>query len=642
MLNSTQQMYKGFLPLIKDKKQPTMKFKGKTQNEFYKYEGVRKLEAYSGILADDIVMVDIDNVTHAQLLKKIVIDLSVNCNILKTDNGMHFYFKNTNINRNRSTKTCIAAIGINTMEIKLGIKNTSDPLKIGGVKREWLQEVKEIDALPKWLHPIKRVENMPDFLEMAEGDGRNQSLFNYILTLQDEDFSRNIIKEIIVLINRYILKKSLPQRELDTILRDEAFNKPRFYSGSKLLHHNFARFIRNEEHIIKIDNVLHMYGSKEGIYTSKNIESVMIKHLPELTRTKRLEIMTYLEIICENTVTSCANFIAVRNGILDIKAKELRSFSPDIIIQNYINFNYLPDSYDSTVDKTLNKICCNDNNLRLLLEEMVGYTLFRRNELGVCFILTGDGKNGKSTFLYMIKQLLGESNISALALEELGQRFKTAELFGKLANIGDDIGDKFIDDDSIFKKLVTGEAINVERKGRDPFNFNNYAKFLFSTNKMPRIKDTSYGLKRRLIIVPFDAQFEKSAPEYDAFIKDKLLTKSAIEYLLRLGIEGLKRVLENGFTTVEKVTKALEEYEEINNPVISFVKDFGEEKILHQPTKDIHRAYQVWCVENGLQSLSNIAFSREVCKKLGFETIRPRINGQKTYVFSKRPEICTV
>lgn len=123
------------------------------------------------------------------------------------------------------------------------------------------------------------------------------------------------------------------------------------------------------------------------------------------------------------------------------------------------------------------------------MEEVIGYLFYRRNELRKSFILVGDKANGKSTYLDMLKTLLGDSNTSALDLAELGERFKTAELFGKLANIGDDIGDEFIANPAIFKKLVSGDRVNAERKGQDPFDFSSYAKLLFSANSMPRIRD---------------------------------------------------------------------------------------------------------------------------------------------------------
>ena len=54
--------------------------------------------------------------------------------------------------------------------------------------------------------------------------------------------------------------------------------------------------------------------------------------------------------------------------------------------------------------------------------------------------------------------MLGKQNISSLDLKKLGDRFSTVMLFGRLANIGDDISDEFIMDASIFKKIVTGET----------------------------------------------------------------------------------------------------------------------------------------------------------------------------------------
>lgn len=168
--------------------------------------------------------------------------------------------------------------------------------------------------------------------------------------------------------------------------------------------------------------------------------------------------------------------------------------------------------------------------------------LYRRNELGKAFILTGDKSNGKSTFLDCVKAILGDRNISALDLKELGDRFNTSMMFGKLANIGDDIGDDFLQGSqvSVFKKIVTGNRIKAERKGQDPFEFNPFIKLLFSANDIPRMKDKTGAVLRRLVIIPFNATFSKDDPDYRPFIKYELTQQDSIEYLIRLGVEGLK------------------------------------------------------------------------------------------------------
>ena len=245
----------------------------------------------------------------------------------------------------------------------------------------------------------------------------------------------------------------------------------------------------------------------------------MIRHISNLSRAKRTEVLTYLEILAnEEKHKDYANYIAFRNGLYNIDTDELIDFTPDIIITNKINYDYDPDAECELVDKTLDKLACNDESVRMLLEECIGYCFYRRNELRKSFILTGEKENGKSTFLAMVEHLLGRDNTASLDLKELGDRFKTAELVNKLANIGDDIGDEFIPNPAVFKKLSSGNPINVERKGKDPFDFSSYAKLLFSANNIPRIKDKSGAVISRLVIRPFDARFAFGVKLYPLMI----------------------------------------------------------------------------------------------------------------------------
>ena len=497
-------------------------------------------------------------------------------------------------------------------------------------------EDEEYEDVPKWLLPINKSVN---FLDMESGDGRNQALFNYILTLQSNDFSVEEARDCIKLINKYVLHDPLEESELETVLRDEAFQKPIFFTKKgSFLFDKFATYIKNNNHIIKINGQLHIY--KNGIYVSgqKYIEAEMIKHIPNLNRSKRAEVLTYLDLLVgDNTNLSNAKLIAFKNGIYDIETDEFLDFSPDYVITNKINFDYIPDSYSEITNHVLDKLSCDDEQIRMLLEEVIGYVMYRRNELRKAFILLGDKANGKSTYLDMIKTMLGDENTSALDLKELGDRSKTAELFGKLANIGDDIGDDFIPNPAVFKKLTSGDRLNAERKGQDPFDFNNYAKFLFSANNIPRIKDKSGAVQSRLIIIPFDATFSKEDPDFDPHIKYKLRKSESMEYLIQLGIAGLKRVLENrGFTTSEKVQKELEEYEENNNPILLFFKE--EPKIENEPTADVYRKYSEFCLANSFTAMSNIEFSKQVKKRFNFDITNKTIRGKKYRIFIRKEQ----
>lgn len=627
------ELFKGFVP-TKNKK-CLLPFKNKTAAELNNYDQVKSLEEYAGILNDGVILIDIDDMEQSEILLNIVDDLELRCRVYQTTRGKHFLFKNTEVETCK-THTKLA-IGL-TADIKLGSRNSYSILKFNNKEREILYDKlddEDYQELPKWLIPVK---TNTDFTIMEAGDGRNQALFNYILTLQSTGFTPEEAKECITLINKYVMKDKLDDGEIEVILRDEAFQKPTFYKGKTFLFDKFANFLISQLHIIKINNQLHIY--KDGVYIDgyNQIEAEMIKYLPGLNRQKRSEVLAYIEIsITKNTPVSSANYIAFKDGIYDMEQNTFIDFDPGIIITNKINFNYNPEAYNEITDKTLNKLSCQDKDIRSLLEEVVGYCFYRRNELRKSFILIGDKANGKSTFLDMIKTLLGDENTSALDLKELGDRFKTAELFGKLANIGDDIGDEFIANPAVFKKLCSGDRVNVERKGRDPFDFNNYSKLLFSANNIPRIKDKSGAVIDRLIIVPFDATFNKSDPDFDPYIKYKLRSQKSMEYLIQLGLAGLKRVLEHRqFTVSTRVEAELKEYEENNNPIISFFNDIDENELINEPTNKIYRKYNEFCINNNFTPMSNIEFTKKVNKYFGLETTRKMVDGKYFRIYAKK------
>ena len=625
------ELYKGYVE-TKDKK-CIEKFKGRT--DFKTYEQVESLPEFAGILAENTILVDLDDGKQAEILMNIVENLQLDCKVIDTTRGKHFLFHNTKI-KSCSTHSTLA-VGL-TADIKVGFKSSYEVLKVNGEERfiEWdAEEGHDYQEIPKWLFPVK---TKADFLTMDAGDGRNQALFNYILTLQSSGFTVEECRECITLLNRYVLKEPLSDSELEVILRDDAFKKPIFFDGNTLLHEKFAEYLKNAKHIVKINNQLHIF--KDGIYVPgyRAIEGEMIQLIPHLRDAQRKEVLKYLELIAEPAKAADANFIAFKNGVYDVAHETMVPPSPDLILTNRIEHNFNPAAYSELMDSTLNKLSCQDKDIRALLEECVGYCFYRRNELGKAFILTGDKSNGKSTFLDVVAAILGEDNVSTLDIKELGDRFSTSMMFGKLANIADDIGDDFLQGTqvSVFKKVVTGNRIKAERKGQDPFEFSPYVKILASANEIPRMKDKTGAVLRRLVIIPFNATFSKDDPDYRPFIKYDLMQPEALEYMIALGMEGLKRVISNrAFTVPTLVQEQLDEYEESNNPIIAFLKDVELSELENEPTSDVYRRYNLFCTENSLQAMSAIAFTKQLCRRCGFTLTRKRVDGEIKRVYEK-------
>ncbi len=629
------QLFKGYVTTTN--KKCTMPFKGKTSDELLSLRDVAKLPEYAGILNDNTILIDIDDFDQSEIMMKIVEDKQLACRVYETTRGKHFLFKNDGRHENNWIKGTLAC-GLQS-DGKLGSKTSYSILKFKGKDRKIIYDIfddEDYDPVPRWMLPVKC---KTDFLNMEEGDGRNQELFNYILKLQASGYSKAEVRECIQIINQYVLKKPLAQKELETILRDEAFSKPVFYDGKTFLHDQFGLFLISEYNIIKIGGVLHYF--KDGVYVPVNLEGLMIKHIPNLKQQQRKEVLSFMmAYINKDTAVSSANFIAFKNGVYDVSTDTLEPFSQNRIMTNKIDWDYNPAAYSQMADDVLNRLACNDKHVRILLEELIGYTFYRRNELRKAFMLKGKRHNGKSTFLDMLAWLLGEDNISALDLSDLSHEYKAAGLFGKLANLGDDIEDEFIPSAGIFKKIVSGDRMNANVKFAAPIEFNPYCKLIFSGNTIPRLgrgKDSD-AIVDRLIIIPFNASFNTDTAGFTPFIKYQLHNAECMEYLARIGIEGLKRVLaSNSFTTTEAIDKELAEYEESLNPIILFFDEMGD-RMEHEPTKKCYRLYDQFCYENAMKPMSHVEFSRLVKEHFGYDIKTVRFEGKPTKIFVRKEE----
>lgn len=521
--------------------------------------------------------------------------------------------------------------------------NTYIPLQVMGVYRPVdydIFENEDYDYVPKELYVI---QTKSKFWNLGNGDGRNDSIRDLGLILQTQlGLSREECIPILKNTNNYVFAEPLNDKEFDEVTREELFDKEFFFVNGRFQHDKFAHYMKSEHHIKRINGQLHVY--RNGMYISghRYIENLMTQAIPSLKANQRAEVLKYLEVLIpdnESTIT-CENMIAFKNGIYDRKNDVLLPFNPEYVITNIIPWDYNPSAYDELTDKTMDKISCNDKAIRALLEECIGYTFYRKNNLQKSFILTGSGSNGKSTFLEMLKNLLGEFNISQLDIGELDDRFSTVMMYGKLANIGDDVSSDFLEGRTlaVFKKAVTGNGIKGEQKGQDGFFFKPYTKLIFSANSIPRMKSRGFdAIKRRILIIPFNARFNRDDPDYDYEIEDKLKTQSAMEYVIQLGLKGLDRVLKNkGFTESQKVQKEIDEFEKENNPILGWVDTLeDEEHLCMEDVTTLYGEYEGYCIRNGFKPLASNVFSKQLQAEKGLESYRRTINKRKITMYRK-------
>ena len=628
--------FKGYV--IGKGKQAIMKVKNV---QLLSWDAVQRYRSFGTILNQYFVDISFDTNERSQKFWDMAEKNNWKCLIFENlENGhIHSIWRIPNNWKFKDGRDKKLAVGL-IADIHSG--STYIPLRVDGVDRFPPSfEPDDIDEVPVELFPVNTTIDLEG---LQEGDGRNEELFRYILILQSQlGLDEELIRKVLYNTNYFIFQEPLSDDELEVILRDEAFQKPVFFCDKTFLFDRFATWLKNTYHVVKINNQLHIY--QNGIYVEgENLGTVIRENIPNIKKNQKAEVFDCLRDITECKTQADARYIAFRNGVLDIVTGQMQPFSPDLVITNQIPWDYNPEAYSELADDTLNKLACGDQPIRALLEECIGYCFYRANDYKKSFMLTGKGNNGKSTFLDCVKAILGDGNISALDLKELGDRFSTSMMFGKLANIGDDIGDDFLQGSQVatFKKVVSGNRIKAERKGQDPFEFNPYVKLLFSANDIPRMKDKTGAVLNRLVIIPFNARFTKYLPsgeidpDYNPKIRYELVEQSSVEYLIRVGVEGLKRIIENqGFSKSDATEQMAEEYDLMNNPIKGFFAEQDEGYIFRETVQDIFTRYQLYCNDCGIKPETKISFGKTVAEMFQVESKNTRVNGKQVRFYKQ-------
>jgi P4 family phage/plasmid primase-like protien len=278
----------------------------------------------------------------------------------------------------------------------------------------------------------------------------------------------------------------------------------------------------------------------------------------------------------------------------------------------------------------------------LTLLEIVGYTTIAfKYPLHKAFMLLGRGSNGKSTYLRMLKDILGRGSVTSIpiqALTDLDYRFLWAGLIGKLANIFADLPRIPLSYTGVFKVLTGEDCIDIDRKGREPVRcYTNYAKLIFSANELPRTSDLTHAFFRRWVIIDFPNTFPEDPGWYD-----RSITPEVRDQALTVGLEAVREILERRAFTGE--TDVRERWIEETDPIFRFLRDLERLNLARRspgdkvPEKALYEVYTEWARIQGVNILAKNVLTREI-EKYGITKGGP---GKKYYtgiMLLDRPDV---
>lgn len=246
-------------------------------------------------------------------------------------------------------------------------------------------------------------------------------------------------------------------------------------------------------------------------------------------------------------------------------------------------------------------------------QKFAGYCLTRETRYEKMLILFGPGGDGKSTFMNILRALVGENNCSHIPMGRLEDQFYLSRLVDKLINMSTEIESKAMQSQEI-KAIVSGDPISASFKNQTPFDFVPFCKLVYSTNRLPKMLDNSDGFFRKIMIIRFEGQFVKSG-QADIFLKDKLLEE--LPGIFAWALMGLVMLREEGFRETASMAASIHDYKRINNNVLYFIERHVERDLAGKEVKAaVYEEYVKRCKSWNLMPLGEPLFRQEFLKLL--------------------------
>ena len=589
------------------------------------YTDLDKLDNAGLLLNNKVVVVDFDNDNKNEDRIIEYFKAHYPTQTIKTTRGIHFYYSvpaGVTI-KNGADKITVGGFQV---DFKTGTKSYAI-VKHKGVERERNNEeltLKDLPVLPVEMYPLPKAKNISG---LAEGDGRNSSLFYHLRLIREQKADLEIDK-VADFINDVVLGENLEKKELNSLVESVGsleVNVNGQYNGDPKDMISFAEFIAKE-----LDVKIYNYSLyfRDGLNYSKDkikLNKEINKHL-KLRRSQMTELEAQLYIYAELIDSKQEFSVKLRNGVIveDNVVNYDCGFTPF-----YLDVSYNAEAYDKHVDEFLDFVCCGRKDMRIVIEEILGHILLINRFPHKIFFLTGSGANGKSTFVEMITKFTGELS-SHVDIANFDDGTSLVSLIGKLVNVADDVDAIYLEKSKNLKTMASGNTVGARAIYSQPITLKNTSTLIFTANEPPVFKDKSDGIGRRLVIIPFENKVKERIYNLD----ELLSSDNAKSYILNLALKGVKRIYDNKLEMSDSQTiqDATKQYYIDNDSVLAYLTEYPA--INNNPVSGVYEAYEEFCDEANLKAISRSKFTRRLTS-LGYTTKVTTLLGKRVRVVSK-------
>lgn len=342
------------------------------------------------------------------------------------------------------------------------------------------------------------------------------------------------------------------------------------------------------------------------------------------------------------------HLLPVLNGTINLKTGTIEDHKREHRFTKLVNVTYDPNATCPTWQSFLSRICRDeegntDPEELDYLQRAVGYTLSGDMQEQAFFILYGSGGNGKSTFINVIRRLLGpfakQANTSTFSVQK---NKKSAEATPDLAKL---YGVRFVvvsepDEgmelaEGLIKQWTGGEEIAARYLHKNEFEFLPVGKLWLNTNHLPRIKGGDLGIERRIRVLPFTSRIEKS--EQNPYLEERLMDE--LSGILNWAIEGYKKLAKNGLASIDTMPirgrKFTQEYLIEHDTISNFIMEcceLGGRERAYASNAELYERYKEWlCDAYPVASSKFIKMLKNRCERMGYPLKDQRTERERGY-----------
>lgn len=633
----------------------------------YSFEEIEDYENIGWLIRPGYVIIDFDIKEYGDIVSKIVSDLGIKTVQVVTDRGNHFIFKiNTDDFKDWTHKYNFLGLECDSKGngLRQNKSNYECIKRYGSFRKQILhgniKSLEDVETLPNWLKMNKNGMN----LRLSEGDGRNSTLYSYQINLINAGFTKEEAREISKIINKYVFIDSMSDVELDTICRDEAYEKIKEKKETKKL---------------DLDNLVDDYLKTENIsiYSQKLVwyidnrytmnEDLMHNRIIDLTyghntlESTRKEIMLRLKRKASKTKVDSSYIILKNDDLYNLFTGERISNTPEIKAVFKYDYNYDESANGGNVEEFINFLATTRDGeykeeVKTQLLEMIGCAIAPNTAFQKAFFLKGEGANGKSVLLRVIQTILG-LHATNVSFKEFNNPFSLEFMLHGTANIIDDLGNQRLEDTDIFKQVVGGGEISVQAKNQSPYVTRSLCTLIIAGNDYPKLGENSEAIERRLVFIELNNRVKKININ---LVNELCDNEEGLTWLFTQSLKAYKDALERGKLTItNNYQETMASYKIISDNVLEFlilnympkdkIKYNIDGEIINDNLEDIdldgkvftevYDLYKVWCFETGFKyPVNNVKFSRQVRHYLEdyYYLIHTHINNNQIRVYKRR------